>query len=618
MKLSAALVCVILWALPPPACLAHTPEEEGRARLVTGGDAWIAGSDTPFEIEYTVGVNGIPVGGGVAVAFPHALNIRPSLAPDQPNYVKIVSDNPALKVEYRAWAQTSFPEVSDIKSRSHNLRHGVFVTVTHTPLKAGQTVRFIFGANGKGMRIPPQLCEYPFRVAVDLDGSGKYYAIELLPRVAIVSGPMDHLFVTIPSTRAAGERADVCVRAEDAFNNLIRDSTAEVTLSGMPGLPESAIKLAAGVGRAMVRAPRAGVYRVTAKCGSLSARSNPMVVTAKPPEYGVYWGDLHGHTQLSDGLGKDADYYYTYARDAADLDVCASAEHASHEEARDATRRYNDPGKFVTIWGFEWSQSLPGRLDRNIYFRSEDVPVPRGWPKTVEEWWKTLEETYGDNKDHNVIVGPHMFTYKTAALPWYESWNPVFERFVEIYSEHGMSEFKGNPRMLAGGDVQDGFFVQDGLKYGRRFGIVGSSDTHDSRPGRGSNSLANKGGIVAFLAKDLTRESIWDAFWNRRVYAATTERVYIDFRINGHMMGEEFETARKPKISYTVHGCDDAFEVSVIKNNQVLRSRKTTDGSASDSFTDDSFADSSYYYLRVVQDDGEWAWSSPIWVDRAR
>lgn len=611
-------LAVAFCALLPCVCAAYTAEEEGRARIVTGGDRWVAGSDNPFEIEYTVGSKGIAAGGGVAVAFPHALNIEPRLQPDQPNYVKVLCDIPSVKVEYRTWAHTSFPKVSDINSPSHNLRHGIFVTASQKAFKAGQTIKFVFGADGKGMRIPPQLCEYPFRVAVDLEGSGKYYAIRDCPKTAIVGGQLDHLFVTVPSTRAAGEEVDVCVRAEDEFNNLVRDCGAGVVLSGIPALPKSPRKLVRGVGHVVVKAPSPGVYHVTARSGPLTARSNPMVVGAKPPTYGVYWGDIHGHTQLSDGLGKDADYYYDYAREAADLDVCATAEHAYHEEARVASRKHNRPGEFVTIWGFEWSENLPGRLDRNIYFRNEEVAIPKGWPKVTEDWWKMLDQHYGDNKNHDVIVGPHMFTYKTASKPWYETWNPAFERFAEIYSEHGMSEFKGNPRMLAGGDVQDGFFAQDGLKYGPRFGFIGSSDTHDSHPGRGSNSLVNRGGLVAFLAKDLTRESIWDAFWSRRVYAATTERIFIDFRIDGHVMGEEFSTTGKPRISYTIHGCDDRFEVSVIKNNQVLRGTKTTSGSANESFVDDSFTDSSCYYLRVAQDNGEWAWSSPIWVDRVR
>jgi len=35
-------------------------------------------------------------------------------------------------------------------------------------------------------------------------------------------------------------------------------------------------------------------------------------------QYHVYWGDVHGHTSISDGKGS-LDDYFTYARDAAKL-----------------------------------------------------------------------------------------------------------------------------------------------------------------------------------------------------------------------------------------------------------------------------------------------------------
>jgi hypothetical protein len=122
---------------------------------------------------------------------------------------------------------------------------------------------------------------------------------------------------------------------------------------------------------------------------------------------------------------------------------------------------------------------------------------------------------------------------------------------------------------------------------------------------------------VAFLAESLTRESIWDALWNRRVYAATTDRIYFDFRIDGHPMGEEFAATGPPAITYAVHGCTDELTVFVIKNNVVLRQATTTDGTVQETFTDDDFTQDSYYYLRVVQANDECAWSSPIWVNGA-
>jgi hypothetical protein len=347
----------------------------------------------------------------------------------------------------------------------------------------------------------------------------------------------------------------------------------------------------------------------------MRASSNPMIIQDAPDAYGVYWGDLHGHTFESDGLGGSPDYYYSYARDAADLDVCAGADHGPRKKSQDATRRFNEDGKFVTFWGYEWAESKPGRLDWNIYFRNDTDPVPKGWPKTIEDFYASVEAIYGDNADQRVIIGPHMFTYPTTCKPWFENWDNRYCRFVEIYSEHGMSEYNGNPRMLAKGNVKPGFFMQDGLAAGCKFGILGSTDTHDTRAARGSNSLLHQGGIVAFIAKDLTRDSIWDAWWNRRFYAASNERIFIDFKINGHFMGEEITTDGAPKIAYTVHGCTKPFDVILLRNNQELKRTASDGGTVAEDFRDRSFDQSANYYLRVVERDGEFAWSSPIWVN---
>mgnify|MGYP001555172251 CR=1 FL=1 len=61
-----------------------------------------------------------------------------------------------------------------------------------------------------------------------------------------------------------------------------------------------------------------GTYRIHGRIGDdIVARSNPMVVSMTGAR--VFWGDLHGHSGLSDGTGTPADYL-AYARDAAALD----------------------------------------------------------------------------------------------------------------------------------------------------------------------------------------------------------------------------------------------------------------------------------------------------------
>ncbi|MHB9037151.1 MAG: hypothetical protein ACYC64_10810 [Armatimonadota bacterium] len=610
---AAAIASVLVSLCFAQTCLAS--DGEGSALLIPRQD-WVAASFVKFEVDYTAGPSGVAVGGEVAVCFHHALEeldqAIQTADPSKPGYVKVLCDTPDnLSATYAAWATPAILKVSGI------YHHAVIAKVGREAIKPGEKIRFIFGAGDEGVKLPVMTSKRnQIRVFTDADADGNFAMVNSVPINNIIAGPTVKLFVTANATRKVGDTARVLVRAEDQYNNLAEDCQAKLMISGMPGCPKSAVALKNGLAHIDIPITKPGVFRVTASGRGMKARSNPIVVTAKAPRYGVYFGDIHNHTQLSDGVAETAEECYAYARDMSGLDVCATSEHAPREGARLAARKCNEPGRFVTIWGYEWVQQDPGRLDRNIYFRDEDCPIPEGWPRTIEGFWESIEKSYGDNKDHRVIVGPHMFTYKTKAQPWYETWNTNYERFVEIYSDHGMSEYYGNPRMLAGGNVQENFFTQDGLKHGRRFGIIASSDGHDSHPGR-SNFDPQRGGLVAFLAKDLTRESIWDAWWNRRVYATTTERIFIDFQIDGHVMGEEFKTANKPKISYTVHGCDDDFDVFLLKNCEVMKKSSTTNGTVKVDVRDKDFNGDSYYYLRVVQKDGEWAWSSPIWIDKA-
>ena len=583
---------------------------EGSARMLPEGD-FIAGSAMTLEIEITVGPEGVPVGGGVAVLFHHIFRRVQMVGPNKDGYAEVTSATEGnLEVEWHNWVpKGSFPKADAI------FRQGLIATVTTTPLKPGEKVRFVLGAGPAKMRWPIVTDRrHEVRVFTDANADGSFGRVQSDLINNVVAGPPDHLRITAPSTPVAGEEIDILIRAEDAPGNVAESCDAEVSLSGLPGAAPERVSLVDGLARVMLRAPEAGVYRIAGEAGALIGRSNPITVSESAPEYRIYWGDMHGHTQNSDGLAESAEEYYAYARDAADLDVCALTDHGTGhiELTRQAVKAFHQPARFVTFLGWEWDARPAGHGDKCFYVLDPDDPPFAGWPRNAPDMFKAVEAIYGDNEDRRIITGPHMFTYPDA-LGWPDVWDARYERFAEVYSGHGMSEYYENPRPLAG--AKPGAFTQDALAKGLRFGFIGSSDNHDSHPGRHCWGRY-RGGLVAFLAKDLTRESIWDAFWNRRVYAATTDRIAIDFRADGHLMGEEYAATRAPSISYTVHGCDDEFEVALIKNNRVVRRTRSVDGSLTDSLVDDGFGASSVYYLRVEQANGEFAWSSPIWVDK--
>jgi len=183
-----------------------------------------------------------------------------------------------------------------------------------------------------------------------------------------------------------------------------------------------------------------------------------------------------------------------------------------------------------------------------------------------------------------------------------------------VYSSHGTSEYLGNPRPCPGAS-DERKFMQTGLAEGLRFGVMASSDNHDSHPGR-SGWGRYPGGLVAFVAEELTREAIWQALWDRRVFATSLERIYLEFSIDDETFGGEVQAKGAVRVRYLVIGQTDDLKVFLIRNNQEHRVDRTDTGVVEVEFEETPPEGESFYYLRVVQDNGERAWSTPIWVVR--
>ncbi|MCK4308344.1 DUF3604 domain-containing protein, partial [candidate division WOR-3 bacterium] len=106
--------------------------------------------------------------------------------------------------------------------------------------------------------------------------------------------------------------------------------------------------------------------------------------------------------------------------------------------------------------------------------------------------------------------------------------------------------------------------IQDGLSRGYRLGIIASGDNNNGFPGRYGT------GLMACYAKELTRESLWDAFLARRVYGVTGDRIKLKFYINNHFMGEVFKTKKPVKIQAEIIGSQALDRIELIKNNQII------------------------------------------------
>jgi tetratricopeptide (TPR) repeat protein len=331
----------------------------------------------------------------------------------------------------------------------------------------------------------------------------------------------------------------------------------------------------------------------------------------------LYFGDIHGHSELSDGQGSPESYYHN-ARDVEQLDFVALTDHdymltdAKWDHVRQLAAKFNDPGRFVSFVGFEWSHKMG---DKHLIFRDAQPPLLRRNDPRADHPRK-LFEAY---RDIPVIMTAHHPQSSFRPTDWFFH-DAKVERLVEIYSLHGRSEYYRNPNPitprtpphqkyttpLAVINVVDAS-VQAALARGYQLGISGGGDKHDAHPG----DL----GLVAVYAPELRREPIFDALYQRHCFATTNARIVLDFSIDDHFMGEEFTSDQPVTMNAAIIGAAPLQLIELIRNNLVLTSWAGQGYAQEIRYRDDSPRPAqTFYYLRVTQTDGEMAWSSPIWV----
>jgi hypothetical protein len=202
---------------------------------------------------------------------------------------------------------------------------------------------------------------------------------------------------------------------------------------------------------------------------------------------------------------------------------------------------------------------------------------------------------------------PHTTAWANKQVSWDYN-DPDIERVVEIYQGlRSTYEYNGAPdpagRVVYEKDSKS--FVWNALERQIKLGFIASSDhrsTHMS--------------FAAVYAKNIDRESVFEALRARRTYAAT-DKILLDFSIAGHVMGEQFETTGTPELSVAVEGTGPIAQIDVIKNSKIVYTASPAKQTASFTFRDDAYhGEDSYYYVRVIQADKNMAWASPIWVKK--
>ncbi|NLO06941.1 MAG: CehA/McbA family metallohydrolase [candidate division WS1 bacterium] len=512
--------------------------------------------------------------------------------------------------------------------------HILRIEVAEGRLEAGDVLRVTLGGTSggsPGMQVPGQAkSDWRHWVCVERSEAAP---LELLGGDVLVVEPSEpeRLVVLAPSVVAPDEEIPVAHVVLDAHGNPIRRVRAQ-----FPPAQNDPTAAEFAEGSYIIDRVRLEDERV-----GLEGQSNPIGIVEEP-QYRLYWGEIHGHTCISDGGQRTPEQFYHHGRDTALLDFCAIADHdfgiGLYDPEKywaiilEAARDFNESGRFVTLPA--WEISHAGLTEgatyghKNVYFLDDDPPFwsssPYGKSRAnqtythIEELIERLEAWGGEFMlvDHT----SHQMTDWARIVEGYT-------RLVEVYSFFGGSEAMDVPGPTVG-RLSEGRTSRDGLDLGHMLGFTAGTDTHMGAPAAYQETSFGHGrlpGLTAVWATELSRYAIWDALWNRRTYATRGERILLDATVSGAMMGDEImlQAPDEPRrIDISVAGTAPIETIELIHNGETLRSW-TGKGRWDMALEFEhegqmeglgSTPGLGYYYTRVTQGGGGIAWSSPTWV----
>jgi hypothetical protein len=601
----------------------------------------VAGSWQVFSLVYKTSKR-IQNNGALRLTIPHFFTPPQISNPRHSGYVRLHQDNDVeaiIEIDPRIGCS--------YYDNGHTGRYGKSIFVLFPKgIDPKQHLHIVYGDNstgGSGVKVPMFACTSYFIAAVDPFGDNRakpagYYLLAEQTGCEIASRKASKLNIYIPSINKT-KNCKAVIHATDANGNI--DSSFKGALeicSSAPGIimPKKAqiAESDCGVKEIEIENPLGVDFKILIQSNEVIGESNPCAKASQ--KYDIYWGEWHVHTYASDGLGTP-EQALEYAKRDANLDFAGICDHVIFkdlepwERTKEAAQKLRERNRFVTFLGLEFTLQ-PDICDLCVITPDMDWDIREivEYEKRHEKYhapYLTPEETYRLLEGKNIIINPH-FHLGQGKLWQFEV--PEQAKLVEIYSCWGNHEYIGGPLPSLGNGHRDNT-IKAALDRGYRMGFTAGSDSHSGQPGK-TNWLRTRthycGGLTAILARELTSESLWSALKAKQTYATTGARIFIDFRINGAIMGSEITVNKGSDIHLYIKAIGTAETIipQIIKNGHIWRSLKmdpkypwpaepSEEEIVEEELVDENLNGSAWYYLRVQQIDGHIAWSSPIWVD---
>lgn len=378
---------------------------------------------------------------------------------------------------------------------------------------------------------------------------------------------------------------------------------------------------------------------VTVKRADEKETSKTWSFTIGEATFQRYFGQLHSHTQYSDGAGslESALAYIKALPDNANVDFVAFTDHSNYfdksgaanpegalydmtkateysqqtwKSYKDAVAAFNteNAGSMVAIAGFEmtWSGG-PGHINTfntpGIVSRNNTTLNNKTKDAGLQAYYKLLSQTEGVD---SISQFNHPGTTFGNFID-FGYWDAVVDTrmyMVEVGNGEG--------QIGAGGYYPSYEQYIMALDKGWHVAPTNNQDNHKGRWGNANDARD------VILTDDFTEDGIYAALRARRMYATEDKNLDLDYTVNGNMMGSIIDVPEK--LNFEISFNDPDRTDSIAKVELVVNSGKVayTWDSAADlakgSVSVELAPEYTYYFVRVTEGDGDLAVTAPVWV----
>lgn len=379
---------------------------------------------------------------------------------------------------------------------------------------------------------------------------------------------------------------------------------------------------------------------VTVKRADNKETSKTWSFTIGEATFQRYFGQLHSHTQYSDGAGSlDSALAYVKALpDNANVDFVAFTDHSNYFDSKNNPNveaalydtslvKDSDPshswatykntvaafnaanaGKMVAIAGFEmtWSGG-PGHINTfntpGIVSRNNTTLNNKTKDAGLQAYYKLLSQTEGVD---SISQFNHPGTTFGNFID-FGYWNAVVDTrmyMVEVGNGEG--------QIGAGGYYPSYEQYIMALDKGWHVAPTNNQDNHKGRWGNANDARD------VILTDDFTEDGIYAALRARRMYATEDKNLELDYTVNGNMMGSIIDVPEKLNFEISFNDPDRTDSIAkvelVVNSGKVAYTWDSAAALAKGSVSVELAPEYTYYFVRVTEGDGDLAVTAPVWV----